>query len=132
MESARSSPLARVLAFSAIAEIATGIALAILPAFVVTSLLAPVTSALIIPVARVAGIALIALGLACWAGWNRMADGAFRALLTYNLLVATYLAFLGTVEHIGGLLLWPTVALHAVVTALLLFFWKAETSRPSS
>ena len=130
--SARSSPLARVLMFSAIAEIATGIGLVVSPAFVVSNLLAPVTSELIIPVARIAGIALIALSLACWTGWNRVGDGAFRALLTYNLLVAAYLALLGTAGHMRGLLLWPTVALHALVTALLLFFWKAETSRPGS
>jgi hypothetical protein len=131
-ESTRSSPLAKVLAFSAIAEIATGFGLVVVPAFVVTNLLAPVTSTLVIPVARVAGVALVALGLACWSGWNRVADGAFRALLTYNLLVAAYLAFLGTARHLGGVLLWPTVALHALVTALLLFLWKAETSRPGS
>jgi len=130
--SARSSPLAKVLIFSAIAEIATGIGLVVAPAFVVTNLLAPVTSPLVIPVARIAGIALIALGLACWTGWNRVGDGAFRALLTYNLLVAAYLALLGTAGQMRALLLWPAVALHAAVTAMVLLFWKTETSRPSS
>jgi len=127
-----SNPLAKVLALSALAEIVTGIALVMSPVFVVTSLLAPVTSALIIPIARVAGIALIALGVACWAGWNRVADGAFRALLSYNLLVAGYLTYLGTAGHLGGVLLWPAVILHVGVTALLLFFRKAETSSPSA
>lgn len=120
------------MALSALAEIVTGVALVVSPVFVVTSLLAPVTSELIIPIARVAGIALIALGVACWAGWNRVAGGAFRALLTYNLLIAGYLAFLGTAGHLGGVLLWPAVVLHLGVTALLLFFWKAETSRKSA
>ena len=122
--------LAKVLAISAIAELSTGIALFLSPDFVVTNLLAPITSSLIIPIARVAGVALMALGLACWAGWNRVGNGAFRALLTYNLMVAAYLAFLGTAEHLDGILLWPAVALHALVGALLLFLWKAETSRP--
>jgi len=126
------SPLAKVLALSALAEIVTGFALVISPGFVVTILLAPVTSALIIPIARVAGIALIALGIACWGGWNRVAGGAFRALLTYNLLVASYLAYLGTAEHLGGALLWPAAGLHMGVTALLLFFRKAETSRTTA
>ena len=127
-----SNPLARILALSSLAEIVTGVALVISPAFVVTSLIAPVTSALIIPIARVAGIALIALGVACWAGWNRVADGAFRALLTYNLLVACYLAYLGTAGHLGGVLLWPAMILHTGVTVLLLFFRKAETPRSSA
>ena len=120
------------MALSAVAEITTGVGLVVAPAFVVTNLLAPVTSALVIPVARVTGIALIALGLACWTGWNRVGDRAFRALLTYNLLVAAYLAFLGAARDLSGVLLWPTVALHSVVAALLLFFWKAEASRPGS
>ena len=127
-----SNPLAKILALSALAEIVTGIGLAVAPALVVTSLLAPVTSGLTLSVARVAGIALIALGLACWAGWDRVATGAFRALLAYNALVAAYLAFLGTAGHLGGVLLWPVAILHMGVTALLLFFWKAETSRPSA
>ena len=123
--------LARIVAFSAIAEIATGTALVISPAFVVTNLLAPASTA-IIPVARVAGIALIALGFACWSGWNRTGEAAFRALLAYNLLVAAYFAYLGAVEHLGGLLLWPAVTFHAAVTGLLLFFWRAgrDNGRP--
>lgn len=127
MDKVRTSPLAKVLAFSAITEIATGLALTILPGLVITLLLAPVTSATIIPVGRVAGIALIALGLACWPGRNRAGDAVFRALLTYNLLVAAYLAYLGTTEHLEGLLLWPAVALHAAVAGLLLYFRHAES-----
>ena len=126
MEKLYSGPLANVLAFSTIVELATGLALLAMPAFVVTLLLAPVTSAMIVPVARVAGIALIALGLACWPSSHRAGDAAFRALLTYNLLVAAYLAYLGAAQHLGGLLLWPAVGLHAVVAGLLLYFRKAK------
>ena len=132
MQNVGSNPLAKVVAFSALAEFVTGLALVISPAFVVTSLLAPVTSAPTIPVARVAGMALMALGIACWAGWNRVAEGAFRALLTYNLLVACYLAYLGTAGHLGGVLLWPAMILHTGVTVLLLFFRKAETPGSSA
>jgi hypothetical protein len=126
MEEVHSSSLANVLSFSAIAELATGFALAAMPALVVTLLLAPVTSEAIVPVARVAGIALIALGLACWPSRDRAGDAAFRSLLTYNLLVAAYLAYLGATEHLGGLLLWPVVGLHAVVAGLLLYFRNAK------
>lgn len=126
MEKSYSGPLANVLAFSAVAELTTGLALMVMPAFVVTLLLAPVTSAMIVPVARVAGIALIALGLACWPSRHRAGDAAFRSLMTYNLLVAVYLAYLGAVEHLGGPLLGPVVGLHAVVAGLLLYFRKAK------
>jgi hypothetical protein len=58
----------RVLAASAIAEAATGIVLAVAPALV-TSLLFGVDASLHwTPFARVAGVALLALGLACWPG----------------------------------------------------------------
>lgn len=126
MEKAHSDPLVNVLAFSAVAELATGLALIAMPTVIVPLLLAPVTSAMIVSLARVAGIALIALGLACWPGRNCSRNAAFRALLTYNLLVAAYLAYLGAAEHMGGLLLWPVVGLHAVVAGLLLYFRNAK------
>lgn len=129
MEKARSDPLANVLAFSAVAELATGLALIAMPEVVVTLLLAPVTSAMIVSVARVAGIALIALGLACWPDRHCAGNASFRALLTYNLLVAAYLAYLGAAQHPSGLLLWPVVGLHAAVAGLLLFLRRAK-ARP--
>jgi hypothetical protein len=51
-----------VLIFSAIAEICTGLALMVLPSLVGSLLLGEALSGFAIPVARVAGIALIALG----------------------------------------------------------------------
>ena len=76
---------------------------------------------------RCFGIALLALGVACWPGRQRAESGspAFRAMLTYNVLIALYLAYLGTVGHLG-LLLWPAVALHAVVALLLVWTWGDE------
>jgi hypothetical protein len=127
MEKARSDTLVRVLAFSAVGELATGLALIAMPALVVKLILAPVTSEMIVPVARLAGIALVALGLACWPGSHRAGDGPFRALLTYNLLVAAYFAYLGVAQHLVGLLLWPVVGLHAAVAGLLLHSRSAKT-----
>jgi hypothetical protein len=40
-------------------------------------------------------------------------------------LIALYLAYLGTLGHLGGSLLWPGVALHAVVALLLAREWFA-------
>jgi len=81
-----------LFALSAIAELATGIALVVVPARVVGLLLDPALSDSVVPVARIAGIALFALGLACWPGRSGSTAAAWRALLAYNLLVATYLA----------------------------------------
>jgi hypothetical protein len=51
---------------------------------------------------------------------------------TYNALIALYLAWLGIVGHMGGLLLWPAAALHAVVALLLLWTWRNERGGPAT
>jgi hypothetical protein len=61
----------------------------------------------------VAGIALIALAIACWPG------KALIGMLTYSAAVALYLAYVGLAGAVTGILLWPAVVLHAILTALL-------------
>jgi hypothetical protein len=39
-------------------------------------------------------------------------------MLTYSLLAALYLGYLGIVGEWVGILLWPTVGVHAVATGL--------------
>ena len=56
----------RVLVFAAVSEAATGVALLIVPSLVGQLLFGVELSGIAIPVARVLGIALIALGIACW------------------------------------------------------------------
>ena len=58
----------KVLIFAAVAEAATGLALLIVPSLVGQLLLGEELNGVAIPVARVAGIALVALGIACWPG----------------------------------------------------------------
>ena len=45
---------------------------------------------------------------------------AFVATLTYNLLIAIYLAYLSIVENVGGVLLRPATALHSLMALLLI------------
>jgi hypothetical protein len=40
-------------------------------------------------------------------------------MLTYGALVTVYLAFLGLVGGFTGILLWPAVVVHAILTVLL-------------
>ena len=111
----------KVLAFSALVEVGTGLVLLFDPAFVIALLLGANASGVGIPLGRGFGIALLALGVAAWPGRSRTDGGlpAFRAMLLYNALIASYLAYLGAVVHVGGVLLWPAVGLHAVVALLL-------------
>jgi hypothetical protein len=61
----------------------------------------------------VLGIALLALGVACWPGTPLL------GMLTYSAAVTLYLAYGGFAGGLTGILLWPAVALHVILTALL-------------
>ena len=102
-----------VLIVSAICEAATGLALLIVPSLVGQVLLGEQLTGVAAPVARVAGIALIALAIACWPG------PPLAGMLTYSASVAIYLAYLGLAGGASGILLWPAVVLHLILTALL-------------
>jgi hypothetical protein len=104
-----------VLIVAAVAEAATGLALLVVPSFVGQLLLGEDLIGIAVPVARVAGIALIGLGIACWPG------PPLVGMLTYSALVTLYLAYLGLVEGLTAILLWPAVILHAILTALLIW-----------
>jgi hypothetical protein len=101
------------LILAAVAETATGLALVIVPSLVGQSLLGAEFAGVTIPVARVAGIALIGLGVACWPG------PPLVGMLIYSAAVALYLAYLGYAEGLTGAFLWPAVVLHAILAALL-------------
>ena len=114
----------RVLIFAAIAEAATGLALLLVPSLVGQLLLGTELTGAAIPVARVAGIALIALGIACWPGPSLI------GMLTYSVAVTLYLAYGGFAGSFTGVLLWPAVVLHLIVTALLT--WRLKDSSRST
>src|SRR4249919_3902386 len=96
----------KALIFAAVGEIATGVALLIVPSLVGRLLLGEELTGVAIPVARVAGIALIALGVACWPG------PPLFGMLIYGAAVTLYLAYLGFAGGLAGVLLWPAVVLH--------------------
>jgi hypothetical protein len=104
----------KVLIFAAAAEATTGAALLITPSLVGQLLFGEDLTGVAIPVARVAGIALIALAIACWPG------PPLAGMLTYNAAVTVYLAYLGFAGGLTGIFLWPVVALHLVLTGLLI------------
>ena len=102
-----------MLIFAAVGEAGTGLALLIVPGLVGRLLLGEELTGIAIPVARVAGIALIALAVACWPGPPRV------GMLTYSAAVTLYLAYVGFAGGLTGILLWPAVILHVILTALL-------------
>ena len=107
------------LIFTAIAEAATGLGLLIVPSLVGQLLLGEPFTGVAIPVARVAGIAILALAIACWPG------PPLVGMLIYSAVVTLYLAYLGFAGGLAGVLLWPAVAFHAVLSTLLGRAWLA-------
>ncbi len=103
-----------VLILAAGGEAATGLALLLVPSLVGQLLLGVELTGIATTVARVTGIALIGLAVACWPGPPRI------GMLIYGAAVALYLAYVGVSGASSGILLWPAVVLHAIIAALLI------------
>lgn len=115
----------KLLAFAAASEAATGAALMIVPSLVGQLLFGVELIGIAIPLARIAGIALISLVLACWPGSDTAGSPsrALRAMFCYSLLASLYLTYLGISGVAVGILLWPAVVVHAVLTLLFVRGW---------
>jgi hypothetical protein len=104
---------------TAFIEAATGLALLAMPAFVVKLLLAAEISGAGIPLGRVAGVALLALGIACWLAradtQGCAAKGLVAAMSVYNFGVALILGAAGISSQTVGIALWPAVILHVMM-----------------
>ena len=110
-----------LLGVIAVLEGATGLALLLSPERVVSVLLATsleTTDGLVL--GRVAGAALLALGLACWRSRGDEEGGARRgvvaAMLFDNFAAGAVLAHAGLRLHVSGAGLWPAVLLHGALS----------------
>ena len=108
----------KVLALAAVGEAATGLLLLIIPSLVCRLLFGTELSGVSIPLARVIGIALIGLGISCWPS-----STALCGMLTYSAIVTLYLTYIAIRGEWVGLLLWPAVVLHGILTVLLAGLW---------
>jgi hypothetical protein len=104
---------------SAMIEAGAGVALLVVPALVVRLLLGAEISGAAIPLGRMAGAALLALGVACWLASgetiNRTARGLVVAMLVYNIGAVLILGLAGIRLPTPGIALWPAVVLHSVM-----------------
>jgi hypothetical protein len=96
-----------LLAVVSVLEVCTGIALLVIPSAVGQLLLGAAV------VARVAGIAIMGLGIAC-----RRGPPAF-GMVAYSGGVAVYLACAGYALGVTGPLLWRIVGLHVALAVLI-------------
>jgi hypothetical protein len=119
----------KLLMLAAASEGLTGVVVVVYPPIVVRLLFASEIAGAGVLMSRLAGIALIALGVACWPGRNML--GAFLGMLTDSLLAMLYLIYLG-VNGQPGMLLWPAVAVHAGISFLLVWAWRRERQAPQT
>jgi hypothetical protein len=110
----------RLLTLTALLEAVTGLAFLAVPSIVVRLLLGAEISGASIPLGRVAGAALFALGVACWlAKYDEQscaARGLVTAMVLYNLGTVVILGAAGIRSQSVGVALWPAVILHAAMT----------------
>ena len=97
---APSPPTKNLLTITAVIEAGTGLGLVASPSLVVTLLLGSSLDAPVpLTIARLAGSAILALGVACWLGrWDRQTRAAKElvgSMMFYNAAVATVLLYSG-------------------------------------
>ena len=74
----------RFLALTAAIEAGAGLALIAAPDLVVRLLLGADISGAAVPLGRVAGVALLALGMACWLARGQASSALVSAMVLYN------------------------------------------------
>jgi len=108
-----------LLKLTALIEAATGLGLVAVPAIVVRLLLGGELLGAGIPLGRVAGVALLSLGIACWLvhydAQGCAAQGLVSAMALYNVGAALILGAVGLQSQPVGIALWPAVILHVVM-----------------
>ena len=111
-----------LLIVTAIIEAGAGAALICSPSAIVMLLLgSPLDTPAAVALGRLAGVALLALAVACWLAHydeqSHAARGVVSAMLLYNLGAVMVLASAGIRAPSVGIALWPAVALHAAMAA---------------
>jgi hypothetical protein len=106
-----------LLIVTAVIESATGLMFLISPSLPVSLLLgSSIDGSVGVLLGRIAGAALLSLGVACWFALkdekSHTAKGLVAAMLLYNITAATLLAYGGLGAHLSGAGLWPAVILH--------------------
>jgi hypothetical protein len=110
---------------AAVEAAATGLVLIISPPLFAWLIFGATFSAPGEALARLAGIALLGVALPAWPASPATSTppSVTRALLIYNVLATIYLAYLGLAGQLVGVLLWPAVALHVLLSILLGRTW---------
>jgi hypothetical protein len=113
----------KLLILAATSEALFGLILLVYPLIVIRLLFNSEIGGAAVLMSRIAGIALIALGVACWP--DRDTLRAFLGMLTYGVLAMLFFIYVAVNGGVG-ILLWPGVAVHAGLSVLLLWAWRKD------
>lgn len=117
---------ATMLTVDALIEGATGIAIIVAPNIVSRLLFASPLEGAGLIMARIGGIALVCLAVACLGIRDQAAIRAgIAGLLAYNVLSGVVLLLAATGGVYVGILLWPAVVVHLVVAAIFAVLWRS-------
>jgi len=117
----------KLLVITAILEAGTGLGLLVMPSMVAQVLLGgTLDTPAAATVARVAGAALLALGVACWLARD---DGRVLVvtILFYNVAAVAVLAHAALGLELSGIGLWPAIGLHTALAV-----WCAAALKSTS
>jgi hypothetical protein len=109
-----------LLLVSAAAEVGAGAALIVVPSVIVGLLIGgTLDSPAALAVARIAGAALVVLGLICWFASRHpqspTAMGVVTALLFYNATIVGILLYENLGVGLNALGTWPAIIVHAAL-----------------
>lgn len=126
----------RLLTVTAVLEGAAGVALITFPSATASLVIgAPLAGSAALSVARVGGISLLALGVACRRARDAQSRAAGRlvaAILVYNLGAAVILGAAGLWSLLVGVALWPVVALHIAMAVWCIVRLLSAPVRPTT
>ena len=110
-----------LLTVIAIIEFGTGLVLVTFPSLLTRLLFGLLLDTLVsFTVARVAGVAIVALSVACWLarndGQSPAARGLVIAMVLYNIAVVIVLVYTALGLSLSGIGLWPVVVLHIAMS----------------
>jgi hypothetical protein len=106
------------MGFISVFESATGVALILVPSLVAQMLIGSEIAGASAVAARVAGVGLLVLGIACWPR-KEPTHALLVVILSYNVLATPLFLVIAIFGQTVGMLLWPATLVHAVLTVLL-------------
>lgn len=123
----------KLLVTTAMLEAATGLGMLAFPSVVATLILGlALDSGVARVIARVAGIAILALATACWLarqdGQSRATRGLASAMVLYNAGVIVMLVYGALDLGVSGIALWPILLVHAAMCAWCVTWLLAKRS----